>query len=107
MCGHLNVRTRGSFEYFIIFIDDYSMYDYVYLFHYKSKVFEKFKEFDVGLLSTIKIWLVNHFDMKDLGEAYILGIKHLRDRRNKMLDLSHAAYIDKILVKFAMHNSKK
>ena len=62
---------------------------------------------DVGALSTIKIWLANYFDMKDLGEAsYILGIKFLRDLRNKILGLSQAAYIDKIFVKFAMHNSK-
>ena len=63
---------------------------------------------DVGALSTIKILLANYFDMKDLGEAsYILGIKFLRDLRNKMLGLSQAAYIDKIFVKFAIHNSKK
>ena len=29
---------------------------------------------DVGMLSTVKVWLANTFDMKDLGEA-ILGIK--------------------------------
>ena len=46
--------------------------------------------------------------MKDLGVAsYIIGIKLLRDRWNKMLGLSQAAYIDKIFIKFAMHNSKK
>ena len=46
--------------------------------------------------------------MKKLGEAsYILGIKFLRDRQNKILGLSQAAYIDKNLVKFVMHNSKK
>ena len=33
---------------------------------------------DVGALSTIKFWLANRFDMKDLGEAsYILRIKLL------------------------------
>ena len=63
---------------------------------------------DIGALSTVKYWLANYFDMKDLGEAsYILGIKLLRDRRNKMLDLSLGVYIDKILVKFVMHNFKK
>ena len=41
--GPLNVKDRGDFEYFIIFIDDYSRYDYVYLLHCKSEVFEKFK----------------------------------------------------------------
>ena len=44
---------------------------------------------DIGALSTIKIWLANYFDMKDLGEAsYILGKKVLRDHQNKMLVLS-------------------
>ena len=37
---------------------------------------------DVGMLSTVKVWLANTFDMKDLGEAsYILGIKLFRDRK--------------------------
>ena len=46
--------------------------------------------------------------MKDLGEGnYILGIKLLQDHRNKMLGLSQTSYVDKILVKFAMYNSKK
>ena len=31
---------------------------------------------DIGMLSTVKVWLAKTFDMKDLGEAsYILGIK--------------------------------
>ena len=46
--------------------------------------------------------------MKDLGEAsYILGIKLLRDRKNRLLGLSQASYIDKMLSKFGMENSKK
>ena len=46
--------------------------------------------------------------MKDLGEAnYILGIKLLRDQKNKVLALSQALYIDKILARFSMENSKK
>ena len=45
VCGHLNVRAKGGFKYFIIFIDDYSRYGYVYLFYHKSETFEKFKEF--------------------------------------------------------------
>ena len=44
MYGPINVRVRGSFEYFIIFIDDYSRYGYVYLLHHKFKAFEKFKK---------------------------------------------------------------
>ena len=46
--------------------------------------------------------------MKILGEAnYILGIKLLRDWKNKVLALSQALYIDKILARFSMDNSKK
>ena len=46
--------------------------------------------------------------MKDLGEAnYILGIKLIRDRKNKLLALSQASYIDEILVRFNMENSKR
>ena len=46
--------------------------------------------------------------MKDLGEAnYILGIKLLRDQKNKVLPLSQALYIDKILARFSLENSKK
>ncbi|KAH9780527.1 hypothetical protein KPL71_008114 [Citrus sinensis] len=62
---------------------------------------------DIGVLTTIKSWLAKQFDMKDLGEAsYILGIKLLRDRKNKTLALSQAVYIDKILTRFSMENSK-
>ena len=35
---------------------------------------------DVGILSSVKVWLSNQFDMKDLGEvSHILGIKLMRD----------------------------
>ena len=44
---------------------------------------------DVGVMSSVKVWLSSQFDMKDLGEAnFILGIKFWRDRKNKMLGLS-------------------
>ena len=63
---------------------------------------------DIKVLSSVKGWLQKQFDMKDFGEAnYILGIKLLRDRKNKVLALSQALYIDKILARFSMENSKK
>ncbi|GKB97464.1 hypothetical protein Tco_0983601, partial [Tanacetum coccineum] len=37
----------------------------------------------------------------------ILGIKIYRDRSKRLIGLSQSAYIDKILKKFNMHNSKK
>ena len=63
---------------------------------------------NVELLSNVKKWLTEHFQMKDLGEAsYVLGIKIYRNRKNKLLALSQASYIDKVLARFSMQNSKK
>ena len=63
---------------------------------------------DIKVLSSVKGRLQKQFDMKDLGEAnYILGTKLLRDRKNKVLELSQALYINKILARFSMENSKK
>ena len=64
----------------------------------------------VAMLKSIRILfaVAASLDMKDLGEAnYILGIKLIRDRKNKLLALSQASYIDKILVRFNMENSKR
>ena len=46
--------------------------------------------------------------MKDLGEAnFILRIKLWQDCKNRMLGLSQAGYIDKVLERFSTQNSKK
>ncbi|KAJ9562185.1 hypothetical protein OSB04_007345 [Centaurea solstitialis] len=46
--------------------------------------------------------------MKDLGEAaYILGIKIYRNRSKRLIGLSQSTYIDKIMKKFRMDESKK
>ena len=45
--------------------------------------------------------------MKDLGEAaYILGIKIYRDRSRRLIGLSQSTYLDKVLKKFKMDQSK-
>ena len=45
--------------------------------------------------------------MKDLGEAvYILGIKIYRDRSKRLIGLSQDTYIDKVLKRFNMQDSK-
>ena len=63
---------------------------------------------DIELLGTIKDSLKKSFSMKDLGEAaYILGIKIYRDRSRRLIGLSQDTYIDKVLNRFSMHNSKK
>ena len=43
--GPFNVQACEGYKYFIIFIDDYFRYGYVYLMHMKSSAFDKFKEF--------------------------------------------------------------
>ena len=56
----------------------------------------------------IRIWLSSQFSMKDLGEAsYILGMKIYRDRSRRLLGLSQSTYIDTVLKRFSMENSKK
>ena len=63
---------------------------------------------DMGKLYEVKVWLAKQFDMKDLREAaYILGIQIFRDRKNRTLSLSQASYIDKVMDRFSMQDSKK
>ena len=45
LCGPMSTSTRGGYEYFITFIDDYSRYRYIYLMRHKSETFDKFKEY--------------------------------------------------------------
>ena len=62
---------------------------------------------DMHLLMMSKDWLFSNFEMKDLGEVnFILGVKIIRNRSWRFLGLSQAAYIQKILERFRMKNSK-
>ena len=45
MCGPLSSTTRGGYQYFITFTDDFSRYDYIYIMKHKSESFEMFKIF--------------------------------------------------------------
>ncbi|KAJ9539504.1 hypothetical protein OSB04_032237 [Centaurea solstitialis] len=63
---------------------------------------------DVPTLQSVKTWLSKCFQMKDLGEAaYILGIKIYRNRSRRLIGLSQSTYIDKILKRFRIDESKK
>ena len=63
---------------------------------------------DIPTLQSVKAWLGSFFSMKDLGEAtYVLGIRIYRDRSRKLLGLSQSTYIDKVLRRFSMQESKK
>ena len=62
----------------------------------------------IPLMEQTKSSLKDIFSMKDLGEAqYILGFKICRDRSRKLIGLSQRTYIDKVLKRFNMQNSKK
>ncbi|GKD37530.1 retrotransposon protein, putative, ty1-copia subclass [Tanacetum coccineum] len=60
------------------------------------------------MLQGVKSYLGRCFAMKDLGEAaYILGIKIYRDRSRRLIGLCQSAYIEKILKRYHMENSKR
>nr|GEU42756.1 putative nucleotidyltransferase, ribonuclease H [Tanacetum cinerariifolium] len=62
----------------------------------------------VTILQEVKSYLNKCFSMKELGEAtYILGIKIIRDRSKWLIALSQSSYLEKILKKFRIENSKK
>ena len=46
VCGPMNVKARGGYEYFITFTDDCFNYRYIYLMHRKSEALEKAKSFE-------------------------------------------------------------
>ncbi|GJS49757.1 zinc finger, CCHC-type containing protein [Tanacetum coccineum] len=59
-------------------------------------------------LQSVKEYLGKCFAMKDLGEAaFILGIKIYRDRSKRLIGLCQSAYMDKILKRYRMDNSKR
>ena len=63
---------------------------------------------DIPMLESVKTSLKNSFSMKDLGEAaYILSIRIYRDRSMRLIGLSQDTYIDKVLNRFSMEQSKK
>nr|ADB85411.1 putative retrotransposon protein [Phyllostachys edulis] len=64
-------------------------------------------ENDIPMLESVKTSLRNSFSIKDLGDAsYILGIRIYRDRSKRLIGLSQDMYIDKVLKRFNMQDSK-
>ena len=63
---------------------------------------------DVDMLSSVKAWLSKNFSLKDLGEEnHVLGICIYRDKSRRFLGLSQSMYIDSIIKRFGMENSKR
>ncbi|GKA62173.1 retrotransposon protein, putative, ty1-copia subclass [Tanacetum coccineum] len=60
--------------------------------------------YKIVILMKTFIW----YNLKDLGEAaFILGIKIYRDRSKRLIRLGQNAYMDKILKRYRMDNSKR
>ena len=63
---------------------------------------------DISTLQSVKSWLGKCFGMKNLGDAkYILGTRIYKDRFKCLIELSQSTYLDKILKKFRIQDSKK
>ena len=60
------------------------------------------------MMTYVKVWLLKTFSMKNLGEAnYILRIRVYRDRSKRIIDLSQSLYLEKVLKRFNMLDSKR
>jgi hypothetical protein len=88
---HDDKMSESSFSFLVLYVDDILLIGN-----------------DVQMLNSVKEYLNNNFSMKDMGEAaYILGIKIYRDRSRRLLALSQSTYLDKVLKRFRIENSKK
>eukprot|EP00253_Pinus_taeda_P003960 PITA_03960 len=73
---------------------------------YKARLVEKVGN-DKEIIQDLKTQLSSKFDMKDLGAAnYILGMEIKRDRTKRKLWLNQRKYIETILQRFNMQDSK-
>ena len=78
---------------------------YIFLVLYVDDIL--FASRDIDFLQETKRFLTKNFEMKDLGKAsFVLGIKILRDHSQGILRLSQESYINKVLGRFGMKDSK-
>nr|GEY58217.1 retrotransposon protein, putative, Ty1-copia subclass [Tanacetum cinerariifolium] len=62
----------------------------------------------IRMLQDVKSYLGKCSAMKDVGETtFILGMKIYRDRSKRLFGLTQSPYMDKILKRFSMDNSKR
>eukprot|EP00253_Pinus_taeda_P021795 PITA_21795 len=88
---YLKEKNDGSYIILLLYVDDMLV------------VGSNMQEINV-----LKIKLENSFAMKDLGATkQILGMRIIRDKKNRKLTLSQNEYIQKVLKRFNMHNAKQ
>ena len=79
--------------------------DYLYLLLYVDDILVA--SCNKCMINDLKSKLNSKFEMKDLGEArWILGVDIKRDRLKRTLLLSQQAYMQKVVKRFRMHQSK-
>src|SRR6266513_2651437 len=85
-------KVSGSFvEFLILYVDDILLIGN-----------------NIEFMDSMKGYLNKNFSIKDLGKAtYVLGIQIYRDRSRRLIGLSQSTYLDKVLKKFKMDQSKK
>jgi hypothetical protein len=89
-CVYYKQLSDGSFIYLLLYVDDMLI---------AAKNMLEIKR--------LKSLLSDEFEMKDLGAAKkILGMEIQRDRKAGKLYLSQKKYIEKVLERFGMQNSK-
>nr|GFA39726.1 hypothetical protein [Tanacetum cinerariifolium] len=89
--GYLNEELVGVITFLILYVDDILIMGN-----------------SIPMLQSVKTYLKKCFAIKDLGEAaYILRIKIYRDRSKRLIGLCQSAYIEKILKRYSMKNSKR
>ncbi|GJV45936.1 retrovirus-related pol polyprotein from transposon TNT 1-94 [Tanacetum coccineum] len=85
-------------------VEEHSLGDFNEPANYKAAILDP----ESDNLQSVKSYIGKCFAMKDLGEAtFILGIKIYRDRLKRLIGLSQSAYMDKILKRYRMDNSKR
>ena len=81
-------KTESHFNILVLYVDDILLANN-----------------NVELLTKTKFMLNNHFDMKDLGDAFVvLCIQISHEKSRGVLGLSQRRYIDKVLKWFNMHS---
>jgi len=89
-CVYLKKKNDGSYIILLLYVDDMLVAGY-----------------NMQEINVLKRKLANSFVMKDFGAGkQILGMRIIRDRKNRKLTLSQNEYIQKVLKIFIMHNTK-
>nr|GEX62009.1 hypothetical protein [Tanacetum cinerariifolium] len=101
-----STRTQHALDRMCLYIDaeKHELGDLGEPANYKAALLDP----NIPMLQSVKTYLGKCFAMKDLCEAaYILGIKIYRDRSKQLIGLCQSAYIEKILKRYCMENSKR